>query len=61
MDVADVNYYDVIVIGAGAAGLMASIESAKRGRKTLLIEHTNKIAEKIRISGTQNGKFGGPK
>ncbi|NBV28327.1 NAD(P)/FAD-dependent oxidoreductase [bacterium] len=51
MDVADVNYYDVIVIGAGAAGLMASIESAKRGCKTLLIEHTNKIAEKIRISG----------
>ncbi len=43
--------YDVIVIGAGAAGLMAATESAKRGRKTLLIEHTDKIGEKIRISG----------
>ena len=43
--------YDVIVIGAGAAGLMAAICAGKRGRKTLLIEHTNKIGEKIRISG----------
>jgi predicted Rossmann fold flavoprotein len=43
--------YDVIVIGAGAAGLMAAVESGKRGRKTLLIEHTDKIGEKIRISG----------
>lgn len=45
------TYYDVIVIGAGAAGLMAATESAKRGRTTLLIEHTDKIGEKIRISG----------
>ena len=43
--------FDVIVIGAGAAGLMAAVESGKRGRKTLLIEHTDKIGEKIRISG----------
>lgn len=43
--------YDVIVIGGGAAGLMAAIQSGKRGRRTLLIEHTNKIGEKIRISG----------
>lgn len=43
--------YDVIVVGGGAAGLMAAIEAGKRGRKTLLIEHTNKIGEKIRISG----------
>jgi predicted Rossmann fold flavoprotein len=43
--------YDVIIIGAGAAGLMAAIEAGKRGKKTLLIEHTNKIGEKIRISG----------
>jgi predicted Rossmann fold flavoprotein len=47
----DITHYDVIVIGAGAAGLMACIESGKRQRKTLLIEHTNKIGEKIRISG----------
>lgn len=43
--------YDVIVIGAGAAGLMTAIQAGKRGRKTLLIEHTSKIGEKIRISG----------
>lgn len=45
------NNYDVIIIGAGAAGLMAAYQAAKRGRKTLLIEHTGKIGEKIRISG----------
>jgi len=43
--------YDVIVIGAGAAGLMCSIEAGKRKRSVCLIEHTSKIAEKIRISG----------
>ncbi len=43
--------YDVIVVGAGAAGLMAAIEAGKHGRSVLLLESTNKIAEKIRISG----------
>ncbi|MDC1068760.1 NAD(P)/FAD-dependent oxidoreductase [Candidatus Kapabacteria bacterium] len=43
--------YDVIVIGAGAAGTMCGIESAKRGRKTLLIEHNKQIGNKILISG----------
>ena len=43
--------YDVIIIGAGAAGLMAASTSAKRGRKVLLLEATSKIGEKIRISG----------
>ena len=43
--------YDVIVIGAGAAGLMCSIEAGKRGKKVWLVEHSSKIAEKIRISG----------
>ncbi len=43
--------YDVIVIGAGAAGLMCSIEAGKRKRSVCLIEHTSKIGEKIRISG----------
>ena len=45
------NKYDVIVIGAGAAGLMCSIEAGKRGKSVCLLEHTAKIAEKIRISG----------
>ncbi len=43
--------YDVIIIGGGAAGLMAAIQAGKRGKRTLLIEHTSKIGEKIRISG----------
>ena len=43
--------YDVIVIGAGAAGLMCSFEAGKRGKKVCLLEHSSKIAEKIRISG----------
>lgn len=44
-------FYDVITIGAGAAGFMAAIEAAKRKRKVLLIDHSPKIGEKIRISG----------
>lgn len=43
--------YDVIVIGGGAAGLMAAATAGKRGRRVLLVEHTGKIGEKIRISG----------
>lgn len=43
--------YDVIVVGAGAAGLMCSIEAGKRGRKVLLIDHSKSVGEKIRISG----------
>jgi predicted Rossmann fold flavoprotein len=46
-----IQKYDVIIIGAGAAGLMSAIESGKRGRNVLLIEHSKKIGEKIRISG----------
>jgi predicted Rossmann fold flavoprotein len=43
--------FDVIVVGAGAAGMMSAIEAGKRGRKVLLVEHAKKIGEKIRISG----------
>lgn len=42
---------DVIVIGAGAAGMMCAIEAGKRGRSVLLLDHATKLAEKIRISG----------
>ena len=45
------NKYDVIIIGAGAAGLMCSFEAGKRGKRVCLLEHSSKIAEKIRISG----------
>ncbi|MGM0422183.1 MAG: NAD(P)/FAD-dependent oxidoreductase [Pseudomonadota bacterium] len=43
--------YDVVIAGAGAAGLMCAIEAGKRGRSVLLLDHAKKPAEKIRISG----------
>ena len=42
---------DVVIIGAGAAGMMCAIEAAKRGRSVLLVEHASAPGEKIRISG----------
>jgi predicted flavoprotein YhiN len=42
---------DVVIIGAGAAGMMCAIEAGKRGRRVLLLEHAEKLGEKIRISG----------
>lgn len=43
--------YDVIVIGAGAAGMMCAATAGQRGRRVLLIDHATKLGEKIRISG----------
>ena len=43
--------FDVVVIGAGAAGMMCAIEAGKRGRRVLVIEHATAAGEKIRISG----------
>ncbi|MEW6563500.1 MAG: NAD(P)/FAD-dependent oxidoreductase [Pseudomonadota bacterium] len=42
---------DVVMIGAGAAGLMCAATAARRGRKVVLLDHSYKLAEKIRISG----------
>jgi predicted Rossmann fold flavoprotein len=42
---------DVIVLGAGAAGMMAAIEAGNRGRRVLIIDHAKAPGEKIRISG----------
>ena len=44
-----IENYDVIIIGAGAAGMMSAIEAGKRGRTVLLVDHSKKIGEKIRI------------
>ncbi|MCG6974842.1 MAG: NAD(P)/FAD-dependent oxidoreductase [Acidiferrobacterales bacterium] len=43
--------YDVIVLGAGAAGLMCAIEAGKRGRRVLVLERANKVGKKILMSG----------
>ncbi|HEV3329555.1 MAG TPA: NAD(P)/FAD-dependent oxidoreductase [Bryobacteraceae bacterium] len=42
---------DVVVIGAGAAGLMCAIEAGKRGRRVVVLEHNAQIGRKILISG----------
>lgn len=42
---------DVIIIGAGASGLMCAIEAGKRGRKVLVLDHANKAGKKILMSG----------
>ena len=43
--------YDVVILGAGAAGMMAAIEAGRRGRRVLVIDHAKAAGEKIRISG----------
>jgi predicted Rossmann fold flavoprotein len=46
-----VLHFDVIVIGAGAAGMLAAIEAGRRGRKVLIFDRAKAPGEKIRISG----------
>ena len=43
--------YDVVVLGAGAAGLMAAITAASRNKSVLVIERSNKVGKKILMSG----------
>ena len=43
--------WDVIVLGAGAAGMFAAIEAGRRGRRVLVVDHAARAGEKIRISG----------
>ena len=43
--------FDVVVVGAGAAGMMCAIEAGKRGRRVLVLDHAKAAGEKIRISG----------
>ncbi len=43
--------FDVVILGAGAAGMMCAIEAGRRGRRVLVVEHNRKPGEKIRISG----------
>ncbi len=43
--------FDLIVIGAGAAGMMCAAVAGQRGKRVLIVDHAVKLAEKIRISG----------
>ena len=45
------NHFDVIIIGAGASGLMCAQFAANSGFKVLILDHSSRLAEKIRISG----------
>ena len=45
------SLYDVVIIGAGTAGMMCAAEAGKRGRSVLIVDHAANPGEKIRISG----------
>ncbi len=45
------NHIDVIIVGAGAAGLLCAIEAGARGRHVLILEKSNKVGKKILMSG----------
>ncbi|MEH6634499.1 MAG: NAD(P)/FAD-dependent oxidoreductase [Halioglobus sp.] len=45
------SHYDVIILGAGAAGLMCAFTAAQRGRRVLVLEKANKVGKKILMSG----------
>ena len=51
------NSFDVVIIGAGAAGLFCAGVAGQLGLKVLLIDHSDKVAEKIRISGGGRANF----
>jgi predicted Rossmann fold flavoprotein len=45
------RYFDCVIIGAGAAGLMCAATAGQRGRRVLLVDHANKVGKKILMSG----------
>ena len=51
------HQFDVVVIGAGAAGLFCAGVAGQAGLKVLVIDHSDKVAEKIRISGGGRANF----
>src|SRR5271154_5752210 len=46
-----IHKFDVVVLGAGAAGLMCAIEAGKRGRRVAVLERAERAGKKILISG----------
>lgn len=51
MTATSASHYDVIIIGAGAAGLLCAVTAGYRGRRVLVIDHANKPGKKILMSG----------
>ncbi len=49
--------YDVVIIGAGAAGLMCALTAGQRGRKVLILDHADQVGKKILISGGGSCNF----
>ena len=45
------NHYDIIILGAGASGLMAALTAGQRGRRVLVLDRSNKVGKKILMSG----------
>src|SRR5271168_4096475 len=57
MSVSTPSHFDVIVLGAGAAGLMCAATAGRRGRRVLLLDHAERIGKKILISGGGRANF----
>ena len=51
------NKYEVVIIGAGAAGLMCALTAGQRGRKVLILDHAGRVGEKILVSGGGHCNF----
>jgi hypothetical protein len=49
--------FDVIIVGGGAAGLMSAAGAHRRGRRVLVLDHAEKVGQKIRISGGGRANF----
>ena len=49
--------YNVVIIGAGASGLMCALTAGQRGRKVLLLDHSDKAGSKILVSGGGSSNF----
>ena len=51
------KHYEVVIIGAGAAGLMCALTAGQRGRKVLVLDHADQVGKKILISGGGSSNF----